>query len=274
MNVSNIKESWTEKFLKIDRKKRNVFNICPHSSILSIRGQPFEIRINGHKIQIIVNTRRPGNQFNIFTSLLTLTFPSLSYCLLFRCLFRQLTSRKKQGGELRVFRAKTFGVKNSEVCTQLDISNRWKIIIYDHCAATKRFRVGVCTNIVVHGWYKKNRESHRTTIFFFFHHLLLLLLRFIKGMPKVRSRGSKVQKNCAFIREDDARSIFILKFTSFRSNRFLAPYIFHAYLTLASFFSTPPPLFKSVFVNYIFLIASSISICSSFFLFSFFLVFK
>lgn len=117
-----------------------------------------------------------------------------------------------------------------------------------------------------------NRIERR--FFFFFHHLLLLLLRFIKGMPKVRSRGSKVQKNCAFIREDDARSIFILKFTSFRSNRFLAPYIFHAYLTLASFFSTPPPLFKSVFVNYIFLIASSISICSSFFLFSFFLVFK
>lgn len=103
--------------------------------------------------------------------------------------------------------------------------------------------------------------------FFFFHHLLLLLLRFIKGMPEVRSRGSKVQKNCAFIREDDVRSIFILKFTFFfQSNRFL-----HAYLTLASFFSTPPPLllFKSIFVNYIFLIASSTSIFSSFFLFSF-----
>lgn len=118
---------------------------------------------------------------------------------------------------------------------------------------------------------KRNRESHRTTIFFFFHHLLLLLLRFIKGMPEVRSRGSKVQKNCAFIREDDARSIFILKFTFFfQSNRFL-----HAYLTLASFFSTPPPLplFKSIFVNYIFLIASSISIFFFFFSF-FFLVFK
>lgn len=114
-----------------------------------------------------------------------------------------------------------------------------------------------------------NRIERR--FFFFFHHLLLLLLRFIKGMPEVRSRGSKVQKNCAFIREDDARSIFILKFTFFfQSNRFL-----HAYLTLASFFSTPPPflLFKSVFFNYIFLIASSISIFFFFFSF-FFLVFK
>lgn len=162
---------------------------------------------------------------------------------------------------------------------RLDISNRRKIIIYDHCAATKNFRVDVyvcvcicvCTNIVVHGWYKKKSRIASNDDFFFFHHLLLLLLRFIKGMSEVRSRGSKVQKNCAFIREDDARSIFILKFTFFfQSNRFL-----HAYLTLASFFSTPPPflLFKSVFFNYIFLIASSISIFFFFFSF-FFLVFK
>lgn len=229
-------------------EKREIYLIFVHTR----RSFRFEANpskfINGYKIQIIVNTRRPGNQFNIFTSLLTLTFPSLSYCLLFRFLFRQLTSRKKQGGELRVFQAKTFGVKNSEVRTRLDISNRWKIITYDHmCGNEKVLRGCVCTNIVVHGWYKKNRESHRTTIsfFFFFHHLLLLLLVFIKGMPEVRSRGSKVQKNCAFIREDDARSIFILKNHFLSINSVPCPkYIFHAYQTLASFFSTPPPPFN------------------------------
>lgn len=272
MNVSNIKESWTtEKFLKIDRKKGNVFNICPHSSILSIRGQPFEIRINGHKIQIIVNTRRPGNQFNIFTSLLTLTFPSLSYCLLF---VPPIDEPKKAGrrtscvpGE-NVRGKKLRGVYPTRYLESMKNYNLWSL-----CGNEKVPRG--CVYKYCRSWMiQKESRIASNDDFFFFHHLLLLLLRFIKGMPKVRSRGSKVQKNCAFIREDDARSIFILKFTSFRSNRFLAPYIFHAYLTLASFFSTPPPLFKSVFVNYIFLIASSISICSSFFLFSFFLVFK
>lgn len=152
-------------------EKREIYLIFVHTR----RSFRFEANpskfINGYKIQIIVNTRRPGNQFNIFTSLLTLTFPSLSYCLLFRCLFRQLTSRKKQGGELRVFQAKTFGVKNSEVRTRLDISNRWKIITYDHCAATKRFRVGVCVQILSFMDDTKriaNRIERRFLFFFFF----------------------------------------------------------------------------------------------------------
>lgn len=57
--------------------------------------------------------------------------------------------------------------------------------------------------------YKRNRvieierrfsSSFSSSFFFLFYYV-------IKGIPEERSRGSKVQKNCAFIREDDARPI-------------------------------------------------------------------
>ena len=159
----------TEMFLNPMKKEKCIWYICPYSSILSIR-DPTLRNSNERtiKIQIIVNTRRPGNQFNIFTSLLTLTFPSLSYCLLFRCLFRQLTSRKKQGGELPGENVRDKKLRG--VFDRLDISNRRKIIIYDHCAATKKFRVDVyvCVYKYCRSWMIQKEIANRIERRFFF----------------------------------------------------------------------------------------------------------
>lgn len=83
-----------------------------------------------------------------------------------------------------------------------------------------------CTNIVVQSdIQKESRNRNRTTIFFFFFLFFFFLFRYvIKGIPEERSRGSKVQKNCAFIREDDARPIStVIHFFLHRRFSFLSP---------------------------------------------------